>query len=454
MTHIFNRTGTMKPFLLRHLFPAIALCTLSAPALSIGVGDVTSGQIDPITRQVEQKTQRMVEQAMDRRLEKQINTQATELMEQLEALPSVLSILTRQGQKAFNDIQLDDGFRAVEGQWLVTGTAVELARLDQPEITVLERRELTGLGMTVVRFRVTAELDSHNALQDALPELADRLDRNHIYAPQTGAKEPLSETKVPQWRSLCTAPVRVGMVDTSIATDHRVFESAQVVQERFLALAEMEGSLAEPMIHGTAVASLLVGNRPGQWPARLPQATIFNASVFYDRDRTLSGATLGHLLEGLNWLAGQDLSVINISLTGPDNQLLAAAVSRLRERGVLMVAAVGNQGPSAPPLYPAAYTEVIGVTAADSSGKLYRWANRGEQVMFASNGVTVPVAHPDAGMVADSGTSLASPVVAAALACQRNELSEDKAIGALINAAKDLGRPGRDTEFGHGFLDF
>jgi hypothetical protein len=74
--------------------------------------------------------------------------------------------------------------------------------------------------------------------------------------------------------------------------------------------------------------------------------------------------------------------------------------------------------------------------------------------MFASNGVTVPVAHPDAGMVADSGTSLASPVVAAALACQRNELSEDKAIGALINAAKDLGRPGRDTEFGHGFLDF
>lgn len=444
----------MKPFLLRHLFPAIALCTLSAPALSIGVGDVTSGQIDPITRQVEQKTQRMVEQAMDRRLEKQINTQATELMEQLEALPSVLPILTRQGQKAFNDIQLDDGFRAVEGQWLVTGTAAELARLDQPGITVLERRELTGLGMTVVRFRVTAELDSHNALQDALPELADRLDRNHIYAPQTGAKEPLSETKVPQWRSLCTAPVRVGMVDTSIATDHRVFESAQVVQERFLALAEVDGTLTEPAIHGTAVASLLVGNRPGQWPARLPQATIFNASVFYDRDRTLSGATLGHLLEGLNWLAGQDLSVINISLTGPDNQLLAAAVSRLRERGVLMVAAVGNQGPSAPPLYPAAYTEVIGVTAADSSGKLYRWANRGEQVMFASNGVTVPVAHPDAGMVADSGTSLASPVVAAALACQRNELSEDKAVGALINAAKDLGRPGRDTEFGHGFLDF
>jgi len=444
----------MKPFPMRHLFPAIALCTLSAPALSIGVGDVTSGQIDPITRQIEQKTQRMVEQAMDRRLEKQINAQATELMEQLVELPSVLPILTRQGQKAFNDIRLDDGARAVESQWLVTGTAPELARLDRPGITVLGRHELTGLGMTVVRFRVTAELDSHKALGAALPELADRLDRNHIYAPQTGAKEPSPETGIPQWHSLCTVPVRIGMVDTSIATDHWVFGDAKIVQERFLALAEVDGALTEPTIHGTAVASLLVGNSPGQWPARLPQATIFNASVFYDRDRSLSGATLGHLLEGLNWLAGQDLSVINISLTGPDNQLLAAAVNRLRERGVLMVAAVGNQGPSAPPLYPAAYTEVIGVTAADRSGKLYRWANRGEQVMFASNGVTVPVAHPDAGMAADSGTSLASPVVAAALACRRNKLSENKAVGALINAAKDLGRPGRDTEFGHGFLDF
>lgn len=444
----------MKPFFTRHLFPVIALCTLSAPALPLGVGDVTSGQVNPITRHVEQQTQRMVEQAMNRRLEKQVSAQGTELMERLTELPSVLPILTRQGQKAFNDIQLDDGSRAVESQWLVTGTASELASLDGPGITVLERRKLTGLGMTVVRFQVAAELDSHKALQAALPELADRLDRNHIYTPQTGATEPIPETGMPQWRSLCTAPVRIGMVDTSIAKDHPVFGDARIVQERFLAFAEMEGRLTEPTVHGTAVASLLVGKSPGRWPARLPEATIFNASVFYDRDRTLSGATLGHLLEGLNWLAGQDLSVINISLTGPDNQLLAAAVNSLRERGMLLVAAVGNQGPSASPLYPAAYTDVIGVTAADRSGKLYRWANRGEQVMFASNGVAVPVAHPDAGMVADSGTSLASPVVAAALACRRTEFSEDKAVENLINEATDLGSPGRDTRFGHGFLDF
>ena len=158
-------------------------------------------------------------------------------------------------------------------------------------------------------------------------------------------------------------------------------------------------------------------------------------------------------MKGLNWLASQELSVINISLAGPDNRLLDTAIKALRERQVSLVAAVGNQGPAASPLYPAAYPEVLGVTAADASGKIYRWANRGEQVMFAGPGVSVPVADPDGGMVADSGTSLAAPVVAAALACHRADSTESDAIDALIRKARDMGEPGRDTSFGHGFLD-
>lgn len=450
----------MKQLLKTHLLPVLALCSVSAPVLALGAGDLPGSPAAQITRQVEQKAGRLVERAMDRRIEKQIEARADDVREQLAELPAALPIHTTGGKKAFNDVILDDGSRTVERQWLVTGTASEVARFNRPGITVLERRELSGLGMTVVRFQVTAELDSREALQTALPELADRLDRNHIYAPQTGARATSSgaratstETKVPQWRSLCIAPVGVGMVDTSIDTDHPVFRNTRIVQERFLELAEVRGQLREPLVHGTAVASLMVGSRNGQWPARLPGATVFNASVFYDRDRSLSGATLGHLLEGLNWLANQDLSVINISLTGPDNRLLATAVDNLRKQDILLVAAVGNQGPAAPPLYPAAYPDVVGVTAVDASGELYRWANRGEQVMFASPGVTVPVAHPDGGMVADSGTSLAAPVVAAALACRRADHPGDQAVDALIKEARDLGKRGRDPSFGHGLLD-
>lgn len=443
----------MKPVFKTRLLPVLALCSLSASVMAIGGGGVADSPAASVIRQVEQKAGQLVERSVDRRLEKRAEAQADTIRQKLSELPAVLPVHTTNRRKGFNDLLLDDGFRAVERQWLVTGTAQEMSSLNRPGVTVLERRELSGLGMVVVRFQVSAELDSRKALQAALPQLANRLDRNHIYAPQTGAGANGSGTETPQWRSLCTADVRVGMVDTAIATDHPALESAQIVQQHFLNLVEVEGRLEAPEAHGTAIASLMVGSREGQWPARLPRATLFNASVFYDRNRHLSGATLGHLLDGLNWLAGQDLSVINISLAGPANRLLATAVSHLRNRGTLLVAAVGNQGPAAPPLYPAAYPEVIGVTAVNDSGELYRWANRGEQVMFAGPGVSVPVAHPENSMVTDSGTSLAAPVVAAALACHRSDYPEDQAVEMLTREAQDLGEQGRDSLFGHGLLD-
>ena len=146
--------------------------------------------------------------------------------------------------------------------------------------------------------------------------------------------------------------------------------------------------------------------------------------------------------------------MINISLTGPDNRLLRTAITRLDERGIGLVAAVGNDGPAAPPLYPAAYGSVIGVTAVNAAGELYRWANQGEQVHFSAPGVAVPVATPDGGMALDSGTSLAAPVVTSALACQLDRLDLPGAVEALKSNAQDLGEPGRDTRFGHGLLDY
>ncbi|MDL0432894.1 S8 family serine peptidase [Marinobacter sp. TBZ242] len=443
----------MKHLLMTRLLPVILLCPLSAPAMALTGGSLPDSQATRISRQVEEKAGQLVERAMDRRLEKQAEAKANAIRERLAELPAALPIHTTAGQKAFNEVALDDGFRAVERQWMVTGTASDIDSLRRPGITLLERRELSGLGMTVARFRVTPELDSRAALEKVLPELAERLDRNHVFEPQAAESPDAQEAGIPQWQSLCSAPARVGMVDTSIATDHPVFRTARIVQERFLAMADVDGQLREPRDHGTAVASLMVGSFGDQWPARLPQATVFNASVFYDRDRSLSGATLGHLLEGLNWLANQDLAVINISLTGPDNRLLATAVDSLREQGILLVAAVGNQGPAAGPLYPAAYPDVVGVTAVDASGELYRWANRGEQVMFAGPGVSVPVADPDGGMRADSGTSLAAPVVTAAIACRLARQPADQVIRALVEEARDLGRRGRDNSFGHGLLD-
>lgn len=444
----------MKHYRKIHWLPMLALVSLTTPALALGTGSVLGGAAGPVTRQVEQSAERLVERRMTRQIEDRVEAATETLRNPLANLPSELPVLTDQGDVAFTDVAVENGWRAVERQWLFTGTDEEIARLDQPGITLLKRQDLGGLGVNLVRFRVSPELDSREALRSILPELADRLDRNHIYSPQADGPPTEPEARSPRWQSLCPAPVRVGMVDTSIATDHPAFRQARVVQSRFLDVDGVEGRLPEPVTHGTAVASLMVGGLNDHSRARLPGATLYNASVFFDRSRSLSGARLGHLLEGLNWLSEQDVAVLNISLTGPDNRILATVIRSLLDRGIVLVAAVGNQGPAAPPLYPAAYPGVVGVTAVDDSNELYRWANRGEQVMFAARGVSVAVAAPDGGLAFDSGTSLAAPVVTAALACRLVEASPAQALNALIETARDLGEPGRDRRFGHGLLDY
>ncbi|MBQ0834168.1 S8 family serine peptidase [Marinobacter sp.] len=431
----------------------LAFSVPPAQALSAGPSNLLGGRVDAITGQVERRAERLIERKITEDANRRI-VEASEVPADLEAsLPEVLPIRTSDGVTAFFDARQSDGTRAVARQWLLTVSEEELNQLRHPDITILQRQQLTGLGLTVVRFRVSPERDSRAALRELLPKLADKLDRNHIYTPQSTPDQAEPQAVTPSVRSLCTEPVRVGMVDTVVNNEHPAFSKARIVQQRFLAMGNHTGDLATPQAHGTAVASVLVGRSSTQAEARLPGASLFSASVFYKRSDVASGATLAHLLEGLNWLTEQKVAVINISLTGPDNRVLASVIRRLHQQGVALVAAVGNEGPAAPPLYPAAYDGVIGVTAVDNARDLYRWANRGQQVAFAARGVDITVAHPDGSQVTKSGTSLASPVVAALLACRLLRLSPEQALRALINDAEDLGEKGRDPSFGHGFLD-
>jgi len=81
-------------------------------------------------------------------------------------------------------------------------------------------------------------------------------------------------------------------------------------------------------------------------------------------------------------------------------------------RGHVIVAAVGNDGPAAPPLYPAAYAGVIGVTAVDPRQRLLPEAGRGPQVDFAAPGMGLFAAAPRQRWQQVRGTSYAAPLVA------------------------------------------
>ena len=116
-------------------------------------------------------------------------------------------------------------------------------------------------------------------------------------------------------------------------------------------------------------------------------------------------------------MARSRVGVVNISLVGPPNATLERVVGAMVARGHLLVAAVGNDGPAAPPLYPASYPGVIGVSGVDRQGRPLPEAGRGPQVMFAAPGsqmVSAALGTPPYRQV--RGTSFAAPLVAGLLA--------------------------------------
>jgi subtilisin family serine protease len=237
--------------------------------------------------------------------------------------------------------------------------------------------------------------------------------------------------------------ISIGLIDTGVDALHPALQGTHVELRYFV-----DESRELPETHGTAVVSLLVSPEYGV----LPDAQLYVACVFYEDRRGSSLSEARDLVRALDWLMQRRTPVINMSLSGPPNQVLHAAIKRALQAGHLIVAAVGNGGPGSPPLYPAAYDGVIAVTAVDSEQHVYRRANRGSYVELAAVGVDVIAAAP-AGVASYSGTSFASPYVAALAAMEYRALDPQNALAvkeSLRANALDLGKPGRDEVYGFG----
>jgi subtilisin family serine protease len=159
--------------------------------------------------------------------------------------------------------------------------------------------------------------------------------------------------------------------------------------------------------------------------------------------------------EAFSWLAHEGVPVINVSLVGPPNRILETVVESLIARGHIVVAAVGNDGPAAPPLYPAAWPGVVGVTAVDAHQRALVEAARGAQVKFAAPGAEMAAAKRPSGYTLVRGTSFAAPIVAGLLSLNLqvvDKVAADKAIATLASEALHLGAPGPDPVYGYGLV--
>ena len=351
----------------------------------------------------------------------------------------------------------EDALRIQTDHWLVMAEADVFEQLAEEGYLFDRVSELDGLGFLLAEVAAPASFDL-SATRAGIYEVigGDRadVDLNHLY---TAGVLDSSDTDIAGVapRELLTLPtdltglsLRIGIIDSSVDKQHSAFSEASITTRRFVE------NDRPPNFHGTAIASIIAGNDPSAL-GLAPRAELFAAEVFDQTDEQGEFASTVSLIKALNWLVTQEVSVINISLAGPPNRLLETALARVRERGVLAIAAAGNGGPMAQPMYPAAYPEVVAVTATDNRGRAFRLANRGEYVDIAAPGVNIRHAQAGGGYAASSGTSYAVPfvTVAAARLLQLNG-EPGLMLDALYASAVDVGAPGRDQIYGYGQLQF
>ena len=313
----------------------------------------------------------------------------------------------------------------------------QLAEAQRQGFAVIARERLASLDAEVTRLSVPEGMDAGEALalaRSIAPEAA--VDLVHYYGLLVTQSGPARGGSGGEMRRR-EGQLTIGMIDTGIVGHAALSETSIEIRDF------SEGGGGVPTAHGTAIASILAseGSR-----------TIFAANIFRgqpDRPHTSADS----LARALEWMVANQVPVVNISLSGPRNAILDRLVQRTIANGTVIVAAAGNGGPTAPPAYPAALRNVVAVTAVDRNNRVYRYANQGRYIAVSARGVDEPAARVGGGIAHYSGTSFATPHVAAWMARCMSERAVGICTANMRQEARDLGEPGFDPVYGHGLLE-
>jgi thermitase len=253
------------------------------------------------------------------------------------------------------------------------------------------------------------------------------------------------------WDKTLGNGVRVAVVDTGIDGGHPDLESKIAMQKD---LVDNDGVAEDDADgHGTHVAGTVgAATNNGRGVAAVcPGCKLMVAKSGGGGE---NGFTDADIAQGIYWSVNNRARVINLSVGGEEfSWALKHAVDYAWERRVVVVAAAGNEDTDTPS-YPAAYGHAISVVATNTSDRKSPFSNYGSTVDVAAPGVNILSTVPGAGYETKSGTSMASPHVAALaglLASQDRSAPEIRR--RIQSTATDIGAEGKDRFFGSGLIN-
>ncbi|WP_326825547.1 S8 family serine peptidase [Streptosporangium sp. NBC_01756] len=276
------------------------------------------------------------------------------------------------------------------------------------------------------------------------------------------------------WQVTRGAGVTVALVDGRVDDDVAELRG-RVVSGPVMGSETSADGLTEAG-HGTAMASLIAGAGKGDGGLLgiAPEARILSLPVILlprDGDPTTlpekdqrTGAD-SPLARAIRYATDHGAKVVSMSLGayGP-HRAEREAVSYALSRGVVLVAAVGNDGGSDYALdnatsfwnFPAGYSGVIGVGAVDSRGRPAPFSSDNLSVLVSAPGVGVPVVTPGGDHGTSEGTSAATALVAgvaALIKAKYPDISPSLVSQALTSTAGSAPGAGYDDHVGFGVVD-
>lgn len=249
--------------------------------------------------------------------------------------------------------------------------------------------------------------------------------------------------------------VRVAVIDSGINASHEDFAGTTIATgyNTFDGTTDVTDGLG----HGTRVASIIAAttNNATGIAGIASGAVLVPIKCFSDSKET----SASYIVKGM-YAAVDDLncSVINLSLgIEVDMAAFKTSIDHAVSKGAIIVAAVGNSGTDTL-LYPAAYSNVIGVGSISKSGTVSTFSNHNSSVFVTAPGEKILCLGIKSNTTysSGSGTSFAAPHVTAMAVlarCYNSSITFDQFASLLAGSSTDKGDSGYDTSYGYGVIN-